>query len=311
MPLIRITTRNGRPVPEGAVTDLDAALRAALSGTGPVVIMVHGYKYQPGSTDHCPHDSIFSQNPRQGDPRIISWPRRLGIHGTRRDEALGISFGWPARGSIWQAHDKALEAGQALAQLLVTLRHITPARRVHVIAHSLGARVALNALSRGAAHLIDTAILLAGAEFGSAARSALTSLSGRTCQVLHVTSRENDLFDFMMERLIQPPIHGDRMISHSPLRLPNLTTVQLDDPRALAAVRRLGYRIAEPDRRICHWSPYTRPGVFPFYRAVLDGRVALADLAASLPVETAPRWSRLLPIPRLTLPLSFVQKPSV
>jgi hypothetical protein len=83
------------------------------------------------------------------------------------------------------------------------------------------------------------------------------------------------------------------MLGAGTVALPNLTTLQLDDAASLAALRRAGYRIAPPARLVCHWSPYLRPGVFPLYRAVLDGALGLGQLRALLPEQGAPRWSRL------------------
>mgnify|MGYP000501235204 CR=1 FL=1 len=173
--------------------------------------------------------------------------------------------------------------------------------RCMLVGHSLGARVALCALGDGAP--IDKMILLAAAEFSLPAQSALDSAAGRDVQVLNVPSRENDLFDFAMERLVRAPEPGARMIGHGLPPMPNVATLQLDHDEALTRLRRTGFPIARPERRICHWSPYLRPGVFPLYRAMLSGALPFAQLRAILPSEIAPRWSRLLPrAPRLPLP---------
>jgi hypothetical protein len=125
----------------------------------------------------------------------------------------------------------------------------------------------------------------------------MTAPQGAQTQVLNVTSRENDLYDFLIERLIAPPCAGDRMLGHGGLRLPTLTTLQLDDAQSLTVLRQVGYPVAAAQRRICHWSPYLRAGVFPLYRAVLSGALPLAPLRAALPETAAPRWSRLIPSP--------------
>ncbi|QRF65983.1 DUF726 domain-containing protein [Ponticoccus alexandrii] len=271
-------------------------LRHALSrDPGPVTVMIHGYKYQPGHTLHCPHGSIFARRPAPGQPRVVSWPRHLGLRG-QPGEGLGISFGWQARGSIWQAHQSATKAGEALADLLAELRRLVPTRPVNLIAHSLGARVALRAIAGGKTGTVNRAILLAAAEYAGTARRALDAPAARLTQVLNVTSRENDLFDFLNERLIPPDSPGpDQMLGQGAPDLPNLVTLQLDDPDSLHALRRAGFPIRPPERLVCHWSPYLRPGVFPLYRAVFAGDMALSRLRALLPAETAPRWSRLMP----------------
>lgn len=231
--------------------------------------------------------------------RIISWPRHLGLRG-QPGEGLGLSFGWHARGTIWRAYRQAEQAGVALAALITLLRQLDPARRINLITHSLGARVALCALERCTAFSVQIAVLLAPAEFSEHIRRVLKSEQACTTQVLCVTSRENDLYDFLLEQCVAAPRKGDRVIGHEALRLPNLTTLQLDDPDSLTALRHLGYHVAAPTNRVCHWSPYLRSGVFPLYRAVLAGTLPLPHLRAQLPHRPAPRWSRLLPAaPRL------------
>ena len=295
MPMLRITvTQKGAQV-HGATDAVYPALKRGLCDDhGPVTVLIHGYKYLPGHPVHCPHGSIFSRAPRSRDPKILSWPKHLGLQG-QSGEGLCVSFGWTARGTIWEAHQQAERAGMVLAGVLAEIRRLAPRRPVHVVAHSLGARVALAAIRDSVPGAISRAILLAAAEYGDAARAALLSAAGRRTEVLNVTSRENDLFDFMMERLVPPRRRGDRMLGHGCTQLPNMVTLQLDDKRSLAALSGAGFEIAAPERLVCHWSPYLREGVFPLYKAYLDGAMPLAHLRALLPDRPAPRWSRLVP----------------
>lgn len=295
MPLECITVEHDTARGAGGLTGLPLARHLlAQAGQGPVVVMIHGYKYLPGDPRHCPHLSIMAADPCRDDPRIISWPRRLGLCRGKRDEGLGLSFGWRARGSIWQAHRRAHEAGTVLGALLTELHRLDPERPVQIVAHSLGARVALRALSLCPEHAVQRAVLLSAAEFCATTKAALQSPGGRSCQVLNVTSRENDLFDFLIERLIAAPCPGDRVLGHGALSLPNLATLQLDDGESLRRLRRAGYPLRPASRAVCHWSTYLRPGAFPLYRAFLDGRLSAPYLRALLPCDTAPRWSRLL-----------------
>ena len=314
MPLVRITAEEeGLRLFNGSAA-VAPALRAALvhpqAGAGPVVVMIHGFKYRPGHPEHCPHRTILSLARNPQIRRNLSWPRHLGFGRGRPDEGLAVAFGWEARKSLRQACRTALDAGIRLAELVTLLRSIAPARPVHIVAHSLGARVALAAMARLAPGALDTVILLTGAEFTSAARAALDSPCGRGARVLNVTSRENDVFDFLMERCVAPPEPGDQMLGLGRLRAPNLVTLQLDDPATLAALRRAGFPLAAPAGRICHWSAYLRPGVFPLYRALLSGRLSLSQLRALCPDEPAPRWSRLRPQRLPALPLPFLARAS-
>jgi pimeloyl-ACP methyl ester carboxylesterase len=254
--------------------------------------MIHGYKYRPGDPRRCPHRTLLSPDPINPGPRIVSWPRRLGLRG-QHGEGLGISFGWHARGTPWAAHRNAALAGLSLADVIDRLRARAPCRPVRIIAHSMGARVALEALARVANGGVDRVVLLAAAEFEANAAAALSSPGGQSAALLNVTSRENDLYDALVEALIAPPKPGDRVLGAARLSAPNLTHLQIDDARALDGLRRAGFPIDPPSRQICHWSGYLRPGLFPLYRAWLDGHIDDAMLRAALPDTCAPRWSRL------------------
>ncbi len=298
MPMLRITmTQDGARLHDARAPLRPALRRALAAAPGPVTVMVHGYKYLPGHPIHCPHDSIFSQTPRLPSRKVISWPRRLGLR-DQPGEGLGLSIGWSARGTIWDAYDRAEHAGTALAGVLSDIRTLAPDRSVHLLGHSLGARVALCAIRDALPGAVTRAVLLAAAVYGQTAQEALGSEAGRKTQVLNVTSRENDFYDFLMERLVAPTHTGDRMLGHGSLSLPNMVTLQLDDPQSLAALSRSGFPIAQPTARICHWSPYLRSGVFALYRAYLSGVMPQHQLRALLPVAPAPRWSRLMPFPQ-------------
>lgn len=280
------------------------------AGTGPVVIMVHGFKYTPGHASECPHRHIFALTPERECFKVVSWPRGLGFDGNRADEGLAIGFGWQARGTLWRAYAEAARAGADLAALIGAIRQAAPGRPVHAIAHSFGARVVLSAMPHLEPGALGRVILLAGAEFGDHAARALQSPAGQRAEVINVTTRENDLYDFLLECLISAPAPGDRSLG---LALPtgaNVLTLQLDDPETLDVLGSAGFDIAAPAARICHWSPYTRPGALAFYGALLrqPERLTLAQLRAALPENAAPRWSRLMP--ELRLPLPSGRKPS-
>lgn len=292
MAMIQITVRDDGPKLHGTDISPDAQLHRELEAeTGPVTVLIHGYRYQPGHPIHCPHTSLNSLSPSHPNPRMVSLPANLGIRET--GGGVGVSFGWFARGRIGQAYHNAGLAGLHLARLLADIKHIAPDRDIHLMAHSLGARVALRAMSESAAGTIQRAVLMAAAEFRRDALEALRSPGGYHCDVLHATSRENDLFDFMLERVIAAPERGDLMLGHRLLHLHNLAHLQLDNPDVLDALSAHGFPIAAPEHTICHWSPYRRDGVFPLYRAFLTGRLDVSALHRILPPETDPRWTRL------------------
>ncbi len=279
--------------PEAAIT---AAL-AALPPASPVVIMVHGKGYEPGVAGRDPHALIFAARSGHGRSRNVSWPRRLGfaLPGPRRALGLCIGFGWGASGALWQATRAADEAARMLARLVQMIRRADPGRRVDLIGHSLGARVILGAVPLLAPGMLGRVILLAGADFTHRAAAALASPAGRAAEFFNITTRENDLFDFLFERALAP-FGGCAALGCGLGGAANWLDLQLDHPAVAAALRGLGLPLAAPRAFVCHWSVYLRPGTFRLYRALIHDRerLSLAVLRAHVEAAPQPRWSRLI-----------------
>lgn len=311
MPVIRVNATEDSAALHSGTGSVAGALAGCQAKDdaidGPVIVMIHGYKYHPHHPLNCPHDHVLALHPRARRGIAHGWPRHLGFGTGRADEGLAIAFGWQARGALRHAQQRAALAGQALARILADQKRIAPQRRVHVIAHSLGIEVALEALHHLPEGSIDRIIAMTGACFLSRARAALETAAGRSAEFINVTSRENDAFDFLFERLIAPPRPGDRAIGHG-LDAGNALTLQLDCPGTLQHLRRIGVPVAAPQRRICHWSAYTRPGVLRFYNDLMRRPQALPLelIRSGLPQTPARRWSRLFAAP--ALPLPFVQR---
>lgn len=298
MPTIRIYADDV----DAGLCDLSGALTVG-PARGAIVIMIHGYKYQPDHPDHCPWHNIYSD-------RADAWPSALGFGGGSNAPGLALTFGWPARGPLWAARRRALEAGHALARLIRYLHSAAPARPVHIIAHSLGVEPALEALLHVPEGAVSRIVSMTGASYRGRVEAALRSPAGQRAELINVTSRENDLFDWLYERIIAPTGPGDRAMGQG-LDLPNAVTLQLDCPETLDHLARMGMPVGRDSRRICHWSAYTRPGVMAFYGMLLrrPDLYPLVRLAAGLPEAPDPRWSRLLPRPRLTPALPFLKNP--
>lgn len=304
MPLLQISAPPDGPRLHRSPQPLGTALAEGLDHPGPIIVMIHGFKFAPGDAFDCPHRHILSLDPARDCWKAMSWPRALGFGSGFADEGLGLAFGWSARCTIWQAYERAEAAGRSLAQLVRQIRHKAPHRPVHILAHSLGARVALSALPHLAEGDIGRAILLNPAEFGGRARATLATPAGCGAEVFNVTSRENDFFDFLLERLIAPPHRGDGTLAQTMPRQPNTLTLQLDHTGTLKALNAHGFPVAPPSGRICHWSSYLRPGVFSLYRTLLRHPEALsqARLRSILPDRPDPRWSRVLQLPDWRVP---------
>jgi len=293
----RARRTDGRAEP--GLAGVEGLLRGALAALppgAPVVVMVHGRGYAPGHRAHCPHALLFTAARDGGPGRILSWPRRLGLAGSAIAErrGLAVGLGWNGRGDIWTAAAAAERTAPELARLVTLMRRLDPARPVDLVGHSLGARVILGALPRLHAGAVGRVILLAGAEFAARAEAALDTPAGRLAEVVNVLSRENDLFDWGFETALAP-LSGRRALGAGLGHLANAVDVQIDGRATARALARLGFRLAPPDLRVCHWSVYLRPGVFPLYRALIHQRdeLTLDRLRAALGTAPEPRWSRL------------------
>lgn len=309
MPILRVNAG-----PEGLCLDRSpaapsSALRSAARGTGPIIILIHGFKYDPTCLRHSPHTRIFAQRTHPDKPGDVAWLRHLGFGTGDPGEGLAIAFGWRARGNIWAAHASARAAGRQLADMVADLHRHAPTRPIHVMTHSMGSEVIFEALRTLPAHSIQRIVTITGASYISSAVTALQSSAGRLAELINITSRENDLFDFIYERLIAPPAPLDRAIGGG-LDLPNTVTIQLDCAHTLAQLTCFGGHVAPAKARVCHWSGYTRPGALRFYTHCLraPGATPLAALQAAMPSVPAPRWSRLFAQPYTPKPLPVAQK---
>lgn len=276
MPLITINAAGDR---YGSVGELLAELDA-LPGSAPVIVLIHGFKYRPGHVERCPHDHILSLEPRK-KRRVVSWPRHLGFGRGQADEGLCIAFGWNATGSLWQAHAEAARAGRALSALIAEISQ-QGNRPVHIVGHSLGARVALSAFAGLPEGAIGRVILFAAAETRAGAEAALASPAGRSAQILNVRSRENTVFDLLLRAAIFPHRPNLRALGAGLGRRDcRWIDLAIDCARTRARLGALGFHVPPPLRRICHWSAYLRPGLFPLYQAFLRNTQPLDALQSA------------------------------
>ncbi len=248
-----------------------------------VVIMIHGYRFSPWVAGDDPHRHILSLTPRSDCWKAVSWPRHLHLH--RAGAGLGIGFGWHARGSLPSVAARAFDIGGTLAGLIHHIKDLRPDLQVHILAHSLGARVALAAVAELQPGAVRRAVLLSGAEYRGLARAAMAAPGARQVQVVNVTSAENALFDALFRLAVPAPTLGDWPIAAGLRDLAGWTDLRVDCAQTRDALRRAGYRTRPPATRICHWSTYLRPGLFPLYRDLMDPARPdpLPRLTAALP----------------------------
>jgi pimeloyl-ACP methyl ester carboxylesterase len=254
---------------QDAQIDSPDALRSALADRAPnetVTLMVHGYRFCPFSARDNPHHHILSLTPQATCWKAVSWPRHL--HLNRPGAGLGIAFGWTARGRLAEVAAHAFVAGDALAQAIRIIRDVRPDLKINLIAHSLGARVALAALAASAPGAVRQMVLLSGAEYRSIAADAI---AGKGARILNVTSGENAMFDALFRALIRAPSWTDRPLAAGLDRpTPRWIDLAIDAADHRAVLTQLGFATRSPSTRICHWSGYLRPGLFPLYRGLFD-----------------------------------------
>ncbi|SMP19546.1 alpha/beta fold hydrolase [Shimia sagamensis] len=273
MALIRINADGRRPVLHGTDAPLLPVLNRALDTDGPITVMLHGYKFRPYDLGRCPHAHIFAPLDASSS-KVVSWPKRLGYLSPTSNCGVGVAFGWNARGSLKQALRSAIRASHALATLVQQLRMQDPHRPVNVVAHSMGAYVALQALHRLTVGDIGRIILLNGAVFRPSVAAALRTDAGHGAELFNVVSGENAFYDILFEQLLGRSRAHDRTIGRG-FDAPNALTIRLDDRPGLKRLAALGHVIDPPAHWLCHWSPYLRPGAMAFYAELLRNPAAL------------------------------------
>ncbi|TNC50536.1 alpha/beta fold hydrolase [Rubellimicrobium rubrum] len=275
-------------------TDLPCVL-ARLPSRAPVVVMIHGFGFDPFDPQSDPHLHILGLDPDRRRWGAVSWPRRLDLAG---DRGLGVAWGWPSTGTIWQANAQAAAQGKKLARFIGILRALDGQRPVHVIAHSLGARVAYSALTDLGPNDVQRVVLIAPALSLAEARAACRSPAGRMAMFVNVTGRENRLFDALL--LAALPYRGRRLARRS-ICDDNWLDLALDDPDVLGTLRQWGWRIRPARVRICHWSGYLRPGVWRLYQDLLlrPDETPLSCLRTATSGPRGPKGLRSVSLQRL------------
>lgn len=293
--------------------DLVRGLLRSLEGVtadAPIVVLIHGYKFDPALPEADPHRLLYAFRPNSADGRRIrSWPQGLGFARDGGRGGLAVGFGWPARlpllGSLLTAgrtgfaiaYDRAGAFGAQLAALVTLLRRLAPGRDIDLLGHSLGARVALASLP----HLTEAPgrmLLLGAAEFGGRARDFLAaSPAGRPPEVYNVTARSNDIYDALFEAFAPRRARGDHAVGLGlGAEVPNWLDLQLDRIAVTDWIRARGMAATRTEARHCHWAFYTADGALELYQAILRRRPGW-DIGSlrTTPCFAGqePRWTRL------------------
>ena len=275
-----------------------------LPPSAPIVVLVHGYKYSRARSGSDPFRYVYA--PVTIDPRMRfrSWPQGLGFTRQGITDGLCLCFAWPAhksdpltcqkgaRGPFARVYNRAEVAGAALARVVDTLHAFSPHRSVDILAHSLGARVALQAMRYARRRSFGQVILMGGAEYVAAAESCISGPAGRNAQVYNITAAENDVFDAMFRWF------GPAEFRHQPAlgsglahRARNCVDIPLDHARTPTVMARRGVTLGATPGWLNHWGFYTRHGTMSLYRDIFRQRhrwdpAGLREDYAALPDRT-------------------------
>ena len=246
-----------------------------------VVVMVNGFDFDPteGGDDN-PHKTLFKDwNKRLSDAEAGAW------------QCFG--FGWYSAelepqswlGGVFRGHwnpyrwswELAHQAGGILAEAIDTHMRSCPDSKVCIMAHSMGARVALGALRQLDCGRVWRTLLLNGSEYSQTAKT----IAGHTaCKVLNIVVEADDVLDklgsvFAPEAFIKAVV-GQKGLLDPPK---NWLDFRLDDEETRTWAERKGYknlRGDNPDRIADHWYSYTHECNWVLFRDFLLGQQKLS-----------------------------------
>ena len=278
---------------------LSAAVDAWLAKRGPrgepVVVMVHGYQFDPGnvSGDGTDPDSPFGSvyGPPPAVDHHMSWLPLVGecdqTGGSPAENAIAFCYkseagmtefakaGWN-NSYQYAVFDQSTLAARALAAILVSLSG--KVATVRILAHSLGTRTTSQAIRLAKGHLapsLDRVLLLDGAEFSV---DALVSFADCTFDVFNITNRTDKVLKVGGDQMCHPfRLNGSA--SAGTIGFDGLggndrwLDLQLDNPdlvkwfAAQQAPTGTSYSIngralekSHPNADLDHWSCYTNDG---------------------------------------------------
>jgi hypothetical protein len=193
-----------------------------------------------------------------------------------------------------QVYARAAEAGRSLGALIGAIHDARPDLTVDILAHSLGARAALHALS---APGVGRVILLGAAEHAAIARALLPPARLGGPEVINIIARHNDLFDAIFEAAAPAPtLAAPGALGRAGLgaQARNWIDLQIDDPALEAFLANRGLPLGPAPRSICHRGFYQRDGAMQLWRAMLRERARWSPEAlrlAGAPHNPRPRPS--------------------
>lgn len=188
-------------------------------GAGPVIVLVHGYQYNPVSADGLAHDTpfelVYGVPPKPA--ASLSWLPLVGecsdLGAALAETAIGFAYrseaplgevsraGW-SNSYQYAVFDLAPLAARALASLLHCLGEQDAT--VRVLAHSLGTRTFTQAIRLLRARMpvpVERAVLLDGAEFSV---DAWAAFRGCSFDVFNVANRKDGVLRLGASQMCHP-----------------------------------------------------------------------------------------------------------
>ncbi len=306
------------PVAPALATRLDAWL-ALRSHTAPLTIMLHGFDYNPRLTAKPGNDDPFSSIyglPGPAIPAPLSLLPLVGEcdeHGAHPAD-VAIAFAWLSTGSMaalsqacWNndyqlaALDLTPLAAKALAAVLAHLG--ARAVPVHILAHSLGTRLAAQAIgllrAAGPASSIERVVLLGGAEF---CVDAFAAFADCPFDVINLANRHDGVLPF--GEMACHPVRGNATPAACVIGLNGLgqndrwIDLQLDAAGVVDwfaaghaptgrpyTVQAVAQDDVHPEAWLNHWAYYTNPG----------NRVLVRDLVQNAAMTVAKLTAKAAP----------------
>lgn len=282
MAFIRVNSTNGHLFnPGNPNLCFEDRLRKTLQktpSTTPIILFVHGYRYSPLIKETDPQSSLYAQGAGRACWKVKSWPHHLGLFDSDRPYAIGLAYGWDAapryKLPIFNLRDiymRAYEEAQHLATVLHLIKQINPTRKIDFFAHSMGARVVLQAIHMAPDSNLGRVILLGGTEYSDTAYEVLKTPAAQSAEFYNITARQNILYDVLFAYLGPWVGNGEKLLGAGLQSAPsNWIDIRLDCPQTMERLQHIGVNLAKPDLGFCHWTFYIRDGVFDLYRYIFE-----------------------------------------
>ena len=259
-----------------------------------IIIMVNGFDYDPTETsEDNPHLTLFKE-----------WNGHISAIQEEHWDCFG--FGWYSAelepgswvGGLLRLHwnpyrwgwELAGKAGGILAKMIAARLAADDGAEICIVAHSMGARVALSALTQLPRSAVKRVLLLNGSEYSQTAK--VVSLYTNS-DVLNVVVKADDVLS-KLGSIFAPEEFIENVVGQSGLCDPPHTWLDicLDNTGVKEKTRAGGYLDLcgdNPDSIGDHWYSYTHEPNWFLFRDFLSGTLAIDGLRNMINPPVAPQ----------------------